>query len=364
MKNDKPKNKKKSKAPIAIGVVAVLGIYGMFTNGSKDKNDEISDSTNAMVNVTQQVENTTQNINTTIKVASKSLQTNTTETDSNSKINYENYLNIKMGSSYDDVRAVLGEGKEINSTESGGIKSVVYDWNESDKSLDINVIITNNIVSGKSQYGLNNTKSNVNMDQYNKLSIGMSYNDARSIIGDGILSNESSLLDNDSKIYTWTNEDFSSVYLTFINDKLSSMSQVNLNKDVTTNSTQSNTTQSIFADENTTSKTTRTENTTNSTVNTTKNTTSQPINTTEKIENTTSKSIDTTAAPVQETQAPEPVQTTQAVNSNSDRIVYWTPNGKSYHFNDKCSTLTRSKTILNGPLSQCPKSDPCDKCAY
>jgi competence protein ComEC len=51
-------------------------------------------------------------------------------------------------------------------------------------------------------------------------------------------------------------------------------------------------------------------------------------------------------------------------STNDDRIVYWTPNGKSYHYTDKCSTLSRSKKILNGPLSQCPKSDPCDKCVH
>ncbi len=50
--------------------------------------------------------------------------------------------------------------------------------------------------------------------------------------------------------------------------------------------------------------------------------------------------------------------------TNNNRTVYWTPNGKSYHYTDKCSTLSRSKTILSGPLSSCPKSDPCDRCTY
>jgi len=50
--------------------------------------------------------------------------------------------------------------------------------------------------------------------------------------------------------------------------------------------------------------------------------------------------------------------------NNADRIVYWTPKGKSYHFSKDCPTLSRSKTILSGPLSECPKSDPCDRCTY
>lgn len=51
-------------------------------------------------------------------------------------------------------------------------------------------------------------------------------------------------------------------------------------------------------------------------------------------------------------------------NTDSDRIVYWTPNGKSYHYSQDCRTLSRSKTILSGPLSSCPKDDPCDVCTY
>lgn len=42
--------------------------------------------------------------------------------------------------------------------------------------------------------------------------------------------------------------------------------------------------------------------------------------------------------------------------------VYFTPNGKSYHSRKDCPTLSRSKTILESPLSECGKSDPCDRC--
>jgi len=56
------------------------------------------------------------------------------------------------------------------------------------------------------------------------------------------------------------------------------------------------------------------------------------------------------------------VTPTSGASSQNDRIVYWTSNGKSYHYTKSCSTLSRSKTILDGPLSQCPKPDPCDRC--
>ncbi|NLY46737.1 MAG: hypothetical protein GX053_12250 [Tissierella sp.] len=59
------------------------------------------------------------------------------------------------------------------------------------------------------------------------------------------------------------------------------------------------------------------------------------------------------------------VVTPSTSNTNTaNRTVYWTPKGKSYHYTAQCPTLSRSKTILSGPLSSCPKSDPCDRCTY
>ncbi|MGM9973791.1 MAG: MBL fold metallo-hydrolase [Clostridiaceae bacterium] len=46
----------------------------------------------------------------------------------------------------------------------------------------------------------------------------------------------------------------------------------------------------------------------------------------------------------------------------ASNTVYWTPGGKSYHTTKDCSTLSRSKTIYSGSLSDCPKDDPCDVC--
>ena len=49
-------------------------------------------------------------------------------------------------------------------------------------------------------------------------------------------------------------------------------------------------------------------------------------------------------------------------NTNSSATVYWTPNGKSYHTTKSCSTLSRSKTILDGTIQESGKNDPCDRC--
>ncbi|HAR85919.1 MAG TPA: hypothetical protein DCR69_09315 [Clostridium sp.] len=49
-------------------------------------------------------------------------------------------------------------------------------------------------------------------------------------------------------------------------------------------------------------------------------------------------------------------------STSSPEKVYWTPNGNSYHTTKGCSTLSRSKTILEGTLQESGKNDPCDRC--
>lgn len=48
--------------------------------------------------------------------------------------------------------------------------------------------------------------------------------------------------------------------------------------------------------------------------------------------------------------------------AKGDGIVYWVSGGKSYHSRENCRSLARSKNILSGPASKCPKTDPCNNC--
>lgn len=52
----------------------------------------------------------------------------------------------------------------------------------------------------------------------------------------------------------------------------------------------------------------------------------------------------------------------ETTSKNNINIVYWTPRGKSYHSTPNCRTLSRSKTILKGTISESGKNDPCDIC--
>lgn len=65
---------------------------------------------------------------------------------------------------------------------------------------------------------------------------------------------------------------------------------------------------------------------------------------------------------------PTPVpQPTQKPAQNNIKTVFYTPSGKSYHYDQNCKTLTKSKTILSGLLHDVINSghaDPCDVCTY
>ena len=50
------------------------------------------------------------------------------------------------------------------------------------------------------------------------------------------------------------------------------------------------------------------------------------------------------------------------LSKDKDEIVYWTPNGKSYHTTKFCRALKRSKVIESGTIEESGKNDPYDFC--
>lgn len=101
--------------------------------------------------------------------------------------------------------------------------------------------------------------------------------------------------------------------------------------------------------------------------------TKKPVD--EKVENTTEddkKQIEeeistVTEATKVETKIEEvaPVKEETVTNSNSasnERTVYWVPSGEVYHTTKNCSSLSRSKTILSGTISESGKPRKCKRC--
>ncbi len=143
------------------------------------------------------------------------------------KVTYENFRKIKMGAKYDEVVALFGEGKELSSSEVGGIKSQMYTWNGSGIS-NANVTIQNDEVVAKAQVGLGNMDSGITLEKYNQATEGMTYDEVKAILGEGQLTSQTKIMDMESVMYTWINKDGSNANFTFSDDKLEIKAQFNL----------------------------------------------------------------------------------------------------------------------------------------
>jgi competence protein ComEC len=53
--------------------------------------------------------------------------------------------------------------------------------------------------------------------------------------------------------------------------------------------------------------------------------------------------------------------------SSDSKTAYYTPSGKSYHYDTNCRTISKSKTKSSQTLGEAlssSHSDPCDICTY
>lgn len=191
-------------------LLLVIIMIATFTSGCGSADNSTEKST---------VENVT--------TASSETKAEVETTKEDSKVNYENFLNIKMGSSLADVESMLGEGNEQSSSEVGGIKTAVYLWNGSSLS-NVNVTFQNDEVMGKAQIGLKGWNSNVTLDMYNQIEEGMSLDEVSSILGEGQLMSQAKILDMETLMYVWLNSDGSDIGCTFTDDKMDMKTQTNL----------------------------------------------------------------------------------------------------------------------------------------
>ena len=144
-----------------------------------------------------------------------------------SKINYDNFLKIKMGIAYEDVIALLGEGVEQSSSEIGGIKTTMYTWTGKGIS-NMNVTIQNDLVTGKAQMGLKDMDAKVTLEQFNNVKEGMTYEQVKEILGEGQIISESEIMDYTSVMYEWINKGGSNMNGVFQGNTLNMKSQFNL----------------------------------------------------------------------------------------------------------------------------------------
>lgn len=134
------------------------------------------------------------------------------------KVTYDKFSKIKIGSSYEKVKAVLGEGEKSKASKVDGIKTAVYTWNNGD-GTNMSVIVQDDKVLGKTQSGLSTEKVYVNMAKYTKIKKGMDYNSVKDILGDGELIAVSEVNGSNKKVYSWVNFNGTNMNVKFENGK-------------------------------------------------------------------------------------------------------------------------------------------------
>jgi len=151
----------------------------------------------------------------------------TEEKKTDTKVTYENFLKINMGAKYDEVKNILGDGKEESSSEVAGIKTNLYSWNGSGIS-NLTITMQNDEVTAKAQAGLESMDAKITLDKYNQVKEGMTYDEVKGILGEGQILSQTKIMDMEAIIYAWINKDGSNADFTFSDGKLEMKAQFNL----------------------------------------------------------------------------------------------------------------------------------------
>ncbi|MCD2346810.1 DUF3862 domain-containing protein [Clostridium guangxiense] len=136
----------------------------------------------------------------------------------------ERFMQVKMGMTYNQVKEILGVGKENVSTNT---KTVIYIWQDS--NTDISITLKTDRVINKARVLIKPVSANVTIDKYNKVNSGMTYNQVKKILGKGQLTSQSEFIAGDkSEIYSWINSNNSNATVTFQNGIVVTKSESNL----------------------------------------------------------------------------------------------------------------------------------------
>lgn len=150
---------------------------------------------------------------------------------SSSDVSMDKFNQIKLGMSYDDVKNIMGSpGDQTSMTKSGSYEAATYQWKGA-KYARISVRFTKGELTYKSQSGLSTGSGTADLTQekFNKINIGMSYDDVKNIIGsDGEMQSESQILKTTTASYRWKGPKYASIFASFKDGKLQNKTQSNL----------------------------------------------------------------------------------------------------------------------------------------
>lgn len=135
------------------------------------------------------------------------------------KVTYDKFLKVKLNSTYDEVKGILGEGEKQVSCNIAGIETLIYTWNNFDESK-IKITIQNGKVVIKDQEGLSLKKTNISTKKFEKIEQNMNYEQVKQILGEGELTTLSDAYGYKTTIYFWRNSKDFNVHVMFQNDEI------------------------------------------------------------------------------------------------------------------------------------------------
>lgn len=131
-------------------------------------------------------------------------------------IAYEKFIDIKMRSSYDQVKQLLGvDGVPTASNTIGNLTTEGYNFKVN--GIVINVQFQNGELSSKQFHGGYYTSENVTLEQYNKIQQGMTYEQVKEVFDcEGVCTSKQQYSNGDAYIHmTWRNKAGGFAMITF-----------------------------------------------------------------------------------------------------------------------------------------------------
>lgn len=138
---------------------------------------------------------------------------------------------INTGMTYEEVVKAFGvEGGKMSETTVSGSTVTVWSWDYTDGSGYITVTTQDGIVTAKNDVRVNTTTSNITLDIFNQITVGMTYEEVKALIGsDGTLMTDTNIGGIQSTMYMWKAADgIGNASIMFQNNAVVSGSQTGL----------------------------------------------------------------------------------------------------------------------------------------
>lgn len=207
----------------AITCVSTLGLAGIYSNSNSGSNNTSimsfnDDSSNGNASTDAASSNNGDN---GASVASAFL---------------DKFNQISYGMSMDDVRGIMGEDGELQSSTTTNLTGTdeSYDWSNGIGDT-IGVTFGNGQVNGKNYVSFSSARSagTATLDAFSAVKNGMSYDDVKNLMGgDGILRTETDIRlgssESTTQSYTWDGDSSGTATVTFNDGTVSSMTQYGL----------------------------------------------------------------------------------------------------------------------------------------